>query len=75
MLDAAAAWVRQLIFLALFASFFELLLPSGALQKFVRVIVGLLIMLAVLRPAAEFFEARLGGGDASALCTDRKSVV
>lgn len=69
MLDAVVAWVRQLVFLALFAAFFELLLPSGALQKFIRVIVGLLIMLAVLRPAADFFAAHLSGGAAPALCT------
>ena len=69
MLDAVVAWVRQLVFLALFAAFFELLLPSGALQKFIRVIVGLLIMLAVLRPAADFFAAYLSGGAAPVLCT------
>lgn len=69
MLDAVIAWVRQLVFLVLFAAFFELLLPSGALQKFIRVIVGLLVLLAVLRPAAEFFAAHLSSGAAPALCT------
>lgn len=43
-------WIRNIIFVVLFASFLELLLPSSSMQRFVRVIMGLFIMLAILNP-------------------------
>ncbi len=43
-------WVKNIIFVVLFASFLELLLPNSSMQRFVRVIMGLFIMLAILNP-------------------------
>lgn len=43
-------WIKNIIFVVLFASFLELLLPSSSMQRFVRVIMGLFIMLAILNP-------------------------
>jgi stage III sporulation protein AF len=43
-------WIKYIIFVVLFASFLELLLPSSSMQRFVRVIMGLFIMLAILNP-------------------------
>lgn len=45
-----AKWAKNLISLVIFAAFLELLLPSSQMQKFLRVIVGLLVMLAILQP-------------------------
>lgn len=43
-------WVKYILFVVLFASFLELLLPSSSMQRFVRVIMGLFIMLAIMNP-------------------------
>jgi stage III sporulation protein AF len=43
-------WIKYIIFVVLFASFLELLLPSSSMKRFVRVIMGLFIMLAILNP-------------------------
>ncbi|WP_245754940.1 stage III sporulation protein AF [Pelosinus propionicus] len=43
-------WIKNIIFVVLFASFLELLLPSSNMRRFVRVIMGLFIMLAILNP-------------------------
>jgi stage III sporulation protein AF len=43
-------WIKNIIFVVLFASFLELLLPSSSMQRFVRVIMGLFIILAILNP-------------------------
>lgn len=43
-------WIKYIIFVVLFASFLELILPSSSMQRFVRVIMGLFIMLAILNP-------------------------
>lgn len=44
------SWVKNIIFVVLFASFLELLLPNSSMQRFVRVIMGLFILLAILNP-------------------------
>lgn len=56
MIEAITIWAKNLIFLVLFAAFLELLLPSSTMQKFLRVIVGLLIMLAILKPVITVVE-------------------
>lgn len=56
MIEAITSWAKNLIFLVLFAAFLELLLPSSTMQKFLRVIVGLLIMLAILKPVITVVE-------------------
>ena len=44
------SWVKSIIFVVLFATFLELLLPSSSMQRFIRVIMGLFIMLSILNP-------------------------
>lgn len=56
MLDAVSAWIKTIILLVLFASFLELLLPSSGMQRFIRVIIGLLITLAILNPVLHVLE-------------------
>ena len=43
-------WVKKLILLVLLATFLELLLPTNAYQKYVRMAMGLLILLTLLTP-------------------------
>lgn len=50
MIVALTEWVKSIIFVVLFATFLELLLPSSSMQRFIRVIMGLFIMLAILNP-------------------------
>lgn len=50
MIAAMSAWIQTLLFILLFAVFLELMLPNGELRRFIRVIIGLFIMLAVLNP-------------------------
>lgn len=54
MIETLTNWVKGLMMLVLFAAFLELILPSSNMQKFVRVIIGLLIMLAILNPVTDF---------------------
>jgi len=52
-------WVKYVIFVVLFASFLELLLPNNSMQRFVRVIMGLFIMLAILNPVIDIVQNHL----------------
>ena len=56
MIDSITVWVKGIVFVVLFASFLELLLPSNSMQRFVRVIMGLFIMLTILQPVIEIME-------------------
>lgn len=62
MIASVSAWIKDIIFVVLFATFMELLLPSNSMQRFIRVIMGLLIMLAILNPALNIIESYLSSG-------------
>lgn len=57
---ALSTWIKQIILVVLFATFLELLIPSNSYKKFVKVIMGLLILLTVLQPVLELIH---GQGD------------
>ena len=59
MIDIFTTWVKHIIFVVLFASFLELLLPNSSMQRFVRVIMGLFIMLAILNPIIDVLQNHL----------------
>lgn len=58
MLAAVSDWVKSIVLVVLFASFLELLLPASSMQRFIRVIMGLLVMLTMLNPVVEFIQSR-----------------
>ncbi|MFT8317442.1 MAG: stage III sporulation protein AF [Sporolactobacillus sp.] len=48
-------WVSQLVIIVLFAVILELLLPSGGYQKYVRLVVGLVLIVALMDPVIRLF--------------------
>lgn len=53
MLDIVRAWVRNLAFLVVFVTIAEMLLPAGEMRKFVRFVLGLVLILAIVNPLAD----------------------
>jgi stage III sporulation protein AF len=51
-------WIKELILIILLASFADLLLPSHALQRYVRTVIGLFLLLVLLSPLYELFHHR-----------------
>lgn len=43
-------WVKQIILLVMVATFFDLLLPNHSMERYVKLVMGLLIILAILSP-------------------------
>lgn len=68
-------WVKYIVFVVLFASFLELLLPSSSMQRFVRVIMGLFIMLAILNPIIGVVQQYSSTKQIPALSTNSESSV
>lgn len=53
MIELLTVWVKTIVFVVLFATFLEFLLPNSSMQRFVRVIMGLFILLTVLNPVVD----------------------
>jgi stage III sporulation protein AF len=75
MIALISGWVKNIILIVLFATFLELLLPTSSLQRFVRVIMGLLIMLTILNPAIDVIHGNWTGGDIPTLSASSKKQV
>lgn len=55
-MEAITLWVKNIVLVVVFACFLDLLLPNSSMQRFIKVIVGLFIMLAILNPLVGFFQ-------------------
>lgn len=51
-MDGFVAWVRGILYLLFFVTLVQLLLPDDALRKYVRLIVGLVVLAALIQPIA-----------------------
>jgi stage III sporulation protein AF len=49
-------WVRQLIFIILFATVAEVLLPAGDLRRYVKMVLGLVVMVAMITPVVDMWK-------------------
>lgn len=58
MIGELTAWIKAIILVVLFATFLEFLLPNNAMQRFIRVIMGLFIMLAILNPIINLLHSK-----------------
>ena len=49
-MDLISAWLKGIILIVLFATFMDLLLPSSSMQKYVKLVIGLIIIVTMLTP-------------------------
>lgn len=57
MIDWLSGWLRDIVMIILLATFIDLLIPNNALQRYVKVVVSLIILLTILSPVISFFKA------------------
>ena len=55
------AWTQQLVFLILFVTVVEMILPAGELRRYTKMILGLVVILAILDPLLQFVRTGLDG--------------
>jgi len=64
-LEVISAWIRSIVFILILASILEMLIPRGGIQRFVQVVLGLLIIMLLIQPVLgllsrqAFFDRRL----------------
>ncbi len=57
-MQTMAEMIRTLLVIIILASFLELLLPSGAMRPYVRLAIGLFVLVAILNPALRLLFAQ-----------------
>lgn len=70
MIASLSVWLKQIIVMILIATFVELILPGKSMERYVKVVVSLFILLTILTPIIQFlrsdFELDLGMLESSA---------
>jgi stage III sporulation protein AF len=50
------SWLKELVVIILFAAFVDILLPNRSLQRYVKAVVGLFILMVLLTPVFQFLQ-------------------
>jgi len=67
LMDALSGWLRQVIAVILLASLIDLILPNRTMQRYVRLVAGLFILMTVATPIMHWLKGDFGGKLAAGL--------
>lgn len=56
MLDSLFGWINTVVVTIIFAAFVEMLIPSNNMKKYIRLVMGLLIMAVILEPILSYLK-------------------
>ncbi|TCS96391.1 stage III sporulation protein AF [Hazenella coriacea] len=59
MMEWLSEWLKQIVLLVLIATFIDLLLPNHSMDRYVKLVMGLLITMAILSPILSLFTEEL----------------
>ncbi|WP_134698839.1 stage III sporulation protein AF [Ammoniphilus sp. YIM 78166] len=59
MIAELSQWLQTIILIVLIATFLDMLLPNTGMQRYVRLVMGLLILLTIITPLLQFFQKDL----------------
>lgn len=59
MVNFLRSWVLNIVTIIIFVTFLEILLPNSSIKKYIKMIVGLLIMLVILSPVLELVNGNI----------------
>lgn len=59
MLAFLRTWILNIVTVIVFITFLEILLPNSDMKKYIRMIVGILVMLVILNPILELFNGKI----------------
>lgn len=63
MVGALSQWIRQIIMVVMFAAFVDFLIPENSFLRYVKVFLGLLVMIAIINPLIPLFHNSLSFDD------------
>jgi len=73
LMDGLSGWLRQVIAAVLLASLVDLLLPNRTMQRYVRLVAGLFILMTVAMPVLNWMKGDFGSRLAEGLLTVERS--
>ncbi|MFD0670536.1 stage III sporulation protein AF [Cohnella sp. GCM10027633] len=73
LMDGLSGWLRQIIAVLLLASLIDLLLPNRTMQRYVRLVAGLFILLTVATPVLGWMKGDFGDKLAEGLSSVERS--
>ncbi len=56
MIDAISLWIKQIVLVVMFTTFIGFLIPENKFLKYIKVFLGLLVMLAIINPLLQIFQ-------------------
>ncbi|WP_213974006.1 stage III sporulation protein AF [Tepidanaerobacter acetatoxydans] len=56
MIDAISLWIKQIVLVVMFTTFIGFLIPENKFLKYIKVFLGLLVMLAIINPLLQIFK-------------------
>ncbi|GGA39752.1 hypothetical protein GCM10007416_10900 [Kroppenstedtia guangzhouensis] len=59
MIELLSGWLKQIVILVLIAAFMDLLLPNNSMERYIKLVMGLLIILAILSPVFQWIRQDL----------------
>lgn len=59
MMQWISDWLREIVLVILLAAFIDLMLPNSTMQRYVKVVISLFILLTILSPIIELFKSDL----------------
>jgi stage III sporulation protein AF len=57
MMEALTGWLTQIVLVVLLATFIDLMLPNRTMQRYVKLVVSLFILMTILSPVLQLFGA------------------
>ncbi|MFD2672763.1 stage III sporulation protein AF [Marinicrinis sediminis] len=57
MMEWLGSWLQEIVLIVLFATFIELLLPNHSMQRYVKVVLSLLVLLTILQPIVRLLQS------------------
>jgi len=59
MMEWISNWLQNIILIILLATFVDLLLPNSSMQKYAKMVLGLLVMVSIMSPVLNIFTEQL----------------
>lgn len=56
MIEFLGNWTKNIVYVIIFVTILEILLPNNSMRKYIRVVAGLLIMVVILTPITQLFD-------------------
>jgi stage III sporulation protein AF len=57
MISFLSEWLKEIILLILLATFIDLLLPNSSMQRYVKLVIGLFVLMTILNPIFTFLHS------------------